>query len=131
MEGEDPVAALWRLIERADAAMYLAKRNGRDRIIAQLGRGAVVGEMSFLTGQVRTASVRAVESATVIEISASLLGPVVRERPAILDELTDLMSRRVETERRSRKTLRSKVSAAIFAPTFDEDTPSATPRSAG
>jgi predicted signal transduction protein with EAL and GGDEF domain len=32
VEGEDPVAALWRLIDRADAAMYVAKRSGRDRV---------------------------------------------------------------------------------------------------
>jgi CRP-like cAMP-binding protein len=108
----------------------IAKRNGRERVIAQLGRGAVVGEMSFLTGQARSASVRAVESAIVIEISASLFRPVVRDRPAILDELTDLMSKRVETERRSRESLRSKVSTAIFAPSFDEYTPSVSPHAA-
>lgn len=108
----------------------LAKHNGRDRVIAQLGRGAVVGEMSFLTGQARTASVRAIESAIVIEISASLFRPVVRDRPAILEELTDLMSKRTESERHSRKSLRSKVSAAIFAPSFDEYVPSANPHAA-
>ncbi|MEO5817130.1 MAG: cyclic nucleotide-binding domain-containing protein [Gemmatimonadaceae bacterium] len=108
----------------------IAKRNGRDRVIAQLGRGAVVGETSFLTGQARTASVRAIEIATVIEISASLFRPVVRDRPAILEELIDLMSKRVETERRSKKSLLSKVSAAIFAPAFDESTPFASPHSA-
>jgi diguanylate cyclase (GGDEF)-like protein len=32
VEGEDPVAALWRLVDRADAAMYVAKRSGRDRV---------------------------------------------------------------------------------------------------
>ncbi|MCZ2857201.1 hypothetical protein [Blastococcus sp. VKM Ac-2987] len=32
VDGEDPVAALWRLFDRADAAMYVAKRRGRDRV---------------------------------------------------------------------------------------------------
>jgi hypothetical protein len=108
----------------------IARRNGRDRVIAQLGRGAVVGEMSFLTGQARTASVRAVESAIVIEISASLFRPVVRDRPAILEELIDLMSKRGDAEGHSKESLRSKVSAAIFAPAFDEYTLSASPHAA-
>jgi diguanylate cyclase (GGDEF)-like protein len=34
-EGEDPAAALWRLIDRADAAMYEAKQQGRDRVAAR------------------------------------------------------------------------------------------------
>jgi len=33
-DGEDAVAALWRLIDRADAAMYQAKQQGRDRVAA-------------------------------------------------------------------------------------------------
>jgi len=108
----------------------IAKRNGRDRVIAQLGRGAVVGEMSFLTGEARTATVRAVETAIVMEISASLFRPVVRDRPAILEELIDLMSKRVDTEGRSKESLRSKVSAAIFGSSFDEYTPSPGPHAA-
>jgi diguanylate cyclase (GGDEF)-like protein len=39
-DGEDPTDALWKLIDRADAAMYEAKQRGRDRVI--LGRAALV-----------------------------------------------------------------------------------------
>jgi diguanylate cyclase (GGDEF)-like protein len=34
VDGEDATASLWRLIDRADAAMYDAKRSGRDRVAA-------------------------------------------------------------------------------------------------
>ena len=32
VDGDDPSSALWRLVDRADAAMYQAKRSGRDRV---------------------------------------------------------------------------------------------------
>ncbi|MGY1811070.1 diguanylate cyclase [Blastococcus sp. SYSU D00669] len=34
-DGEDVPGALWRLVDRADAAMYEAKQQGRDRVAAQ------------------------------------------------------------------------------------------------
>ena len=34
VDGEDPTEALWRLVDRADAAMYQAKQQGRDRVVA-------------------------------------------------------------------------------------------------
>src|SRR3954449_6715990 len=38
VDGEDTVDALWKLIDRADAAMYEAKQQGRDRVAAVLPR---------------------------------------------------------------------------------------------
>jgi diguanylate cyclase (GGDEF)-like protein len=34
VDGDDAISSLWRLIDRADAAMYEAKRSGRDRVAA-------------------------------------------------------------------------------------------------
>ena len=38
VEGEDATDGLWRLVDRADAAMYHAKQQGRDRVAAMLPR---------------------------------------------------------------------------------------------
>jgi diguanylate cyclase (GGDEF)-like protein len=35
VDGETPTDALWRLVDRADAAMYDAKQQGRDRVVAR------------------------------------------------------------------------------------------------
>lgn len=34
VDGENPTDGLWRLVDRADAAMYEAKQQGRDRVVA-------------------------------------------------------------------------------------------------
>jgi diguanylate cyclase (GGDEF)-like protein len=36
VDGADPHDALWRLVDHADAAMYHAKQQGRDRVAARL-----------------------------------------------------------------------------------------------
>lgn len=94
----------------------IVKADGRERTLAELQPGAVVGEVAFLTGAPRTATVRAVETATVIEIAASHLAPIVRERPVILEELSALMTRRRELaeEALTPAGLLERIAAAIF-----------------
>jgi hypothetical protein len=103
----------------------IAKRNGRETLLAHLGKGAVVGEVSFLTGQVRTATVRATHGAVVLEVTPSHLEPITRARPAVLDQLADLMvERQKEKDPAARGRLLRTLSSAVFGRSSLKGTPS-------
>ena len=48
--------------------------------------------MSLLTGEPRSATVRAISGATVVEIGRRQYEPLLRARPALLDELADIVA---------------------------------------
>jgi len=77
------------------------RRDGEDVLVDTMGKGAVVGEMSLLTGEPRTATVRAVEGAVVYEIGVKQYAPVLQEHPDLIDVLARLMAKRLD-ERRAR-----------------------------
>lgn len=52
-----------------------------DRELAQLGPGAVVGEMALLTGETRTADVVALTDVTATEIAKDALQPILQDHP--------------------------------------------------
>jgi CRP-like cAMP-binding protein len=77
----------------------LRRERGADRQVALLHAPSVVGERSFLLGERRSATVRAIDSAIVLEVGASLLRPLVERRPAILERLRSVLETRERTER--------------------------------
>jgi CRP-like cAMP-binding protein len=101
-----------------DGTLEVIARNGaRERQLAVLNPPAVVGELAFLLDEPRSATVRALEQAVVLEISAARLRPFVEARPALLDALTALLDerRRRNSEPISSAGLRDRVRRAIFA----------------
>jgi CRP-like cAMP-binding protein len=55
--------------------------------------------MSLLTGERRTATVRADRDCYVLEISKPVMGEVIREAPECLNQLSELLAtRKLETE---------------------------------
>jgi len=68
----------------------------------QLGRlapGDFFGEGGLLIDAAEAGTLRAVTSVVVYEISKAGLGPLLQERPAIADELGDILAHRLSTEK--------------------------------
>ncbi len=64
-------------------AVNVAIRDGgKDRRVATLGDGDVVGEMSLLTGARRTATVTALKPTVTLEITRSALEPILATAPS-------------------------------------------------
>jgi small-conductance mechanosensitive channel len=86
-----------------DSSMYVimegradivVEASGVTRTVATIGAGDCIGEMSLLTGECRSATVLALEDTHVVEISKSILAPLIAESPELLEVLSDLLARR-------------------------------------
>ena len=83
---------------RGTANVSVAK-NGAAIPVGTLHSGDCFGEMSLLTGERRTATVRAAADCYVLEISKPVMGEVIRQSPECLNQLSELLAKRkMETE---------------------------------
>jgi small-conductance mechanosensitive channel/CRP-like cAMP-binding protein len=83
---------------RGNAQVSVAK-NGSTIPVATLRSGDCFGEMSLLTGEKRSATIRADGDCYVMEIGKDVMGEVIRESPDCLHQLSELLARRkMETE---------------------------------
>jgi len=80
--------------------VVLRRRAGPDLRIDTMGRGAVFGEMSLLTGAPRSATVRALDHALVYEIGRRQYEPVLRAHREWVDQLAGLMEERLRARSR-------------------------------
>jgi len=62
--------------------------------ISRLEPGEVFGEVSFLTGEPRSASVRTLEATHVVEVDSGALGALLEQHPHLAEELAARMARR-------------------------------------
>ena len=81
------------------AANVFVSKNGSKIQVATLGAGDCFGEMSLLTGEPRSATVRADGDCYVMEIGKPVMGKVLSEAPTCMEQLSQLLAqRRMETE---------------------------------
>ncbi|MDQ3546247.1 MAG: mechanosensitive ion channel [Verrucomicrobiota bacterium] len=81
------------------AAAVSVSQNGNMIRVGALRMGDCFGEMSLLTGEQRTATVRAEDDCEVIEIAQPAMASVLREAPECVNQLSELLAtRKMETE---------------------------------
>jgi CRP-like cAMP-binding protein len=87
------------VVADGDVEVLVRRADGEDVTVDTMAKGAVVGEMSLLTGERRSATVRAIEGAVVYEIGARQYGPCLRRHPELVADLAAMMRTRL-VERR-------------------------------
>ena len=75
-------------------ANVVAERNGFTRHVASIKAGDCFGEMSLLTGELRSATVVANSDCEVVEITKAVLGESLKENPELLAQLSELLAQR-------------------------------------
>lgn len=81
------------------AANVFVSKNGSKIQVATLRAGDCFGEMSLLTGEPRSATVRADGDCYVMEIGKPVMGKVLSDAPTCMEQLSQLLAqRRMETE---------------------------------
>src|SRR6266550_4575734 len=81
------------------AAHVFVSKNGSKIRVASLGAGECFGEMSLLTGEPRSATVRAEGDCYVMEIGKPVMAEVLSGAPSCMEQLSQLLAqRKMETE---------------------------------
>jgi CRP-like cAMP-binding protein len=84
------------VVAHGEARVMIAGASGATEEVARLKDGAFFGEMSLLTGDPRTATVVAVTDCDLFELPAVAFREIVAKNPAIVEMVTDAVTRRRE-----------------------------------
>ena len=82
------------IIKKGRVDVIVEKAKGEAVVVATLGQGNFFGEMSLLTGAVRTASIRVKEDAEFIVINKESFRSTLANNPSIAEAMSQLLSER-------------------------------------
>jgi small-conductance mechanosensitive channel/CRP-like cAMP-binding protein len=82
------------LVESGRCGVTQKSATGESQRLAVLEPGMSFGEIAFLTGEPRSATVRALTEAALIEIDRDTLAPILEANPALAGKLDAVMSER-------------------------------------
>jgi len=82
------------LIQSGTVDISVTNGHRTEKTIASVGAGSFVGERSLLTGEPRSATVRAAADAIVFVVDKAAIGELLHDDPAIAHEIAEIMARR-------------------------------------
>lgn len=82
------------ILQEGSAEIVLRDSYGSESIVATLRQGGFFGEMSLLTGEPRSATVKAKDDCTCIVIGSKAFQTIFRENPGITERLSALLAER-------------------------------------
>ncbi len=105
------------LIANGRVSVSLSDDSGQERVVAYLGRNAIVGELSVVTGEPRSATVRAVRDSALIRIARQDFEELMSSRPAAMFKVARHIVERLRRPRtmRAREAVTSTRTLAVVA----------------
>jgi len=82
-----------RKLQRRSLKVHVVSPSGRDRILAILGAGTIVGELSMFDGAPRSASVAAIRASKLSFVRRAVFDDVLHAQPEMYRELTIILAR--------------------------------------
>ncbi len=89
---QDEPGESFYIIDRGKVEVSVKTAGGHDSVVATLGPGDFFGEMSALTGQPRSATVRAAAALTLVEIRKQHLQAIVDADASILEKISGIIA---------------------------------------
>ena len=94
MRQGDPADALF-LVSVGRFRVSIERDDGTETVVAELGRGDIVGELALITDDPRSATVTAVRDSQVLRLDTTAFTQLVSTNPAIQREFTTEVIRRL------------------------------------
>jgi small-conductance mechanosensitive channel/CRP-like cAMP-binding protein len=82
------------LILKGEVSVHVKSDEGLEKEVARLGAGDFFGEMSLMTGALRSATVIAVTPVECYRLDKAAFQRIIRERPAIAEPVAEILARR-------------------------------------
>ncbi len=87
------------IIVEGVVGVWTESETGEQIEIIRRGAGDVIGEMALLTGEARTATVKAATDSILYEITKSDIAPLLKSQPKIVERLSTILAeRKIETQ---------------------------------